>query len=76
MQLTAVMVPCNWLMQVICNLFMIQGLGVIGGSYVNMQDRDWKLRIFTGNEHPFGDRPVEPYVVPPRQVPELRPGEP
>ena len=44
MQLTVVMVPCNWLMQVTCNLFMIQGkgvteLGVIGGSYVNMQDR-------------------------------------
>ncbi|GFY83152.1 ribosomal protein L13 family protein [Actinidia rufa] len=36
-------------------------------------DRDRKLRIFSGNEHPFGDRPVEPYVMPPRQVRELRP---
>ncbi|PSS35284.1 50S ribosomal protein [Actinidia chinensis var. chinensis] len=36
-------------------------------------DRDRKLRIFAGNEHPFGDRPVEPYVMPPRQVRELRP---
>ena len=38
-----------------------------------MQDRDRKLRIFTGNEHPFGDRPLEPYVMPPRTVREMRP---
>lgn len=38
-----------------------------------MQDRDRKLRIFAGNEHPFGDRPLEPYEMPPRQVRELRP---
>lgn len=37
------------------------------------QDRDRKLRIFTGSEHPFGDRPLEPYVMPPRQVREMRP---
>ncbi|KAJ8638965.1 hypothetical protein MRB53_015659 [Persea americana] len=36
-------------------------------------DRDRKLRIFTGSEHPFGDRPLEPYVMPPRQVREMRP---
>lgn len=38
-----------------------------------MQDRDRKLRIFPGSEHPFGDRPLEPYVMPPRCVRELRP---
>lgn len=38
-----------------------------------MQDRDRKLRIFPGSEHPFGDRPLEPYVMPPRRVRELRP---
>ena len=32
-----------------------------------------KLRIFTGDEHPFHDRPLEPYVMPPRQVREMRP---
>ncbi|KAL5793362.1 hypothetical protein ACOSP7_001956 [Xanthoceras sorbifolium] len=36
-------------------------------------DRDRKLRIFAGNEHPFGDRPLEPYEMPPRTVRELRP---
>ncbi|KVH92842.1 hypothetical protein Ccrd_005100, partial [Cynara cardunculus var. scolymus] len=36
-------------------------------------DRDRKLRIFSGSKHPFGDRPLEPYVMPPRQVRELRP---
>lgn len=36
-------------------------------------DRDRKLRIFPGSEHPFGDRPLEPYVMPPRCVRELRP---
>lgn len=38
-----------------------------------VQDRDRKLRIFPGSEHPFGDRPVEPYVMPPRKVREMRP---
>lgn len=38
-----------------------------------MQDRDRKLRIFTGDEHPFSDKPLEPYVMPPRQVREMRP---
>ncbi|KAF8011020.1 hypothetical protein BT93_J1603 [Corymbia citriodora subsp. variegata] len=36
-------------------------------------DRDRKLRIFTSGEHPFADRPLEPYVMPPRQVREMRP---
>ncbi|CAH9093290.1 unnamed protein product [Cuscuta epithymum] len=36
-------------------------------------DRDRKLRIFAGDEHPFGDRPLEPYIMPPRQVQEMRP---
>ena len=38
-----------------------------------MQDRDRKLRIFTGDEHPFADRALEPYMVLPRQVREMRP---
>ncbi|XP_031119539.1 uncharacterized protein LOC116022799 isoform X2 [Ipomoea triloba] len=36
-------------------------------------DRDRKLRIFAGSEHPFGERALEPYVMPPRQVREMRP---
>ncbi|XP_074590563.1 uncharacterized protein LOC141846419 isoform X2 [Curcuma longa] len=36
-------------------------------------DRDRKLRIFSGSEHPFTDRPVEPFVMPPRNVREMRP---
>ncbi|PNY06774.1 50S ribosomal protein l13-like [Trifolium pratense] len=36
-------------------------------------DRDRKLRIFPGSEHPFADRPLEPYVMPPRTVREMRP---
>ncbi|ONI17245.1 hypothetical protein PRUPE_3G148400 [Prunus persica] len=36
-------------------------------------DRDRKLRIFVGGEHPFGDRPLEPYLMPSRQVREMRP---
>lgn len=36
-------------------------------------DRDRKLRIFAGSEHPFGDRPLEPYMMPPRRVREMRP---
>lgn len=39
----------------------------------SIQDRDRKLRIFPGNEHPFGDKPLEPFVMPARQVRELRP---
>ena len=38
-----------------------------------LQDRDRKLRIFSRNEHPFHDRPLEPFVMPPRQVREMRP---
>ncbi|KAL0855905.1 hypothetical protein Bca101_061058 [Brassica carinata] len=37
------------------------------------EDRDRKLRIFEGNEHPFGDKPLEPFVMPPRTVREMRP---
>ncbi|CAN0924667.1 50S ribosomal protein L13 [Linum grandiflorum] len=36
-------------------------------------DRDLKLRIFADGEHPFHDRGVEPYVMPPRTVREMRP---
>ncbi|KAL0461764.1 UNVERIFIED_CONTAM: Transcription termination factor MT, chloroplastic [Sesamum latifolium] len=36
-------------------------------------DRDRKLRIFADSEHPFGDRPLEPYAMPARQVREMRP---
>ncbi|XP_004303996.1 PREDICTED: 50S ribosomal protein L13, chloroplastic [Fragaria vesca subsp. vesca] len=36
-------------------------------------DRDRKLRIFAGGEHPFGDKPLEPYLMPPRKVREMRP---
>ncbi|KAG6515836.1 hypothetical protein ZIOFF_026270 [Zingiber officinale] len=36
-------------------------------------DRDRKLRIFSGSEHPFADRPLEPFVMPPRNVREMRP---
>lgn len=38
-----------------------------------MQNRDRKLRIFADSEHPFGDRPLEPYIMPPRRVREMRP---
>uniref|UniRef100_J3MQM0 Ribosomal protein L13 n=1 Tax=Oryza brachyantha TaxID=4533 RepID=J3MQM0_ORYBR len=31
-------------------------------------DRDHKLGIFSGSEHPFHDRPLEPFVMPPQQV--------
>lgn len=36
-------------------------------------DRDRKLRIFADSEHPFGDRPLEPYIMPPQRVREMRP---
>uniref|UniRef100_A0A0E0EIA5 Ribosomal protein L13 n=1 Tax=Oryza meridionalis TaxID=40149 RepID=A0A0E0EIA5_9ORYZ len=36
-------------------------------------DRDRKLMIFSGSEHPFHDRPLEPFAMPPRQVREMRP---
>ncbi|XP_050382745.1 uncharacterized protein LOC126799560 [Argentina anserina] len=36
-------------------------------------DRDRKLRIFAGGEHPFGDKPLEPYMMPPRKVRGMRP---
>jgi large subunit ribosomal protein L13 len=36
-------------------------------------DRDRKLRIFNDGEHPFHDKPLEPYVMPPRRVREMRP---
>ncbi|MQM23610.1 hypothetical protein Taro_056678 [Colocasia esculenta] len=36
-------------------------------------DRDRKLRIFEGSEHPFGDRSLEPHVMPPGNVREMRP---
>lgn len=36
-------------------------------------DRDRKLRIFVDSEHPFDDRTLEPYIMPPRSVREMRP---
>lgn len=36
-------------------------------------DRDRKLRIFASSEHPFTDRPLESFVMPPRKVREMRP---
>ncbi|GKU99040.1 hypothetical protein SLEP1_g11953 [Rubroshorea leprosula] len=36
-------------------------------------DRDRKLRIFADVEHPFCDRLLEPYIMPPRKVREMRP---
>ncbi|KAK1670265.1 hypothetical protein QYE76_058424, partial [Lolium multiflorum] len=35
--------------------------------------RDRKLRIFAEGEHPFHDRPIESFVMPPRKVREMRP---
>lgn len=31
------------------------------------------MRIFADSEHPFGDKPIEPYEMPTRQVREMRP---
>lgn len=31
------------------------------------------MRIFADSEHPFGDKPIEPYEMPARQVREMRP---
>lgn len=50
----------------------LQG-GYLYYNFYLMQDRDRKLRIFAGDEHPFGDRPLEPYIMPPRNVREMRP---
>ncbi|KAI4366919.1 hypothetical protein MLD38_022720 [Melastoma candidum] len=36
-------------------------------------DRERKLRIFPGSEHPFVDKPLETYEMPPRNVREMRP---
>ncbi|XP_010539837.1 PREDICTED: uncharacterized protein LOC104813780 [Tarenaya hassleriana] len=36
-------------------------------------DRDRKLRIFAGNEHPFIDRPLDPSAMPSRRAREMRP---
>ncbi|XP_068657256.1 uncharacterized protein [Aristolochia californica] len=36
-------------------------------------DRDRKLRIFAESEHPFVDRPLEHFEMPPRKVREMRP---
>eukprot|EP00252_Welwitschia_mirabilis_P016053 TRINITY_DN35513_c0_g1_i1.p1 TRINITY_DN35513_c0_g1~~TRINITY_DN35513_c0_g1_i1.p1 ORF type:complete len:200 (-),score=45.08 TRINITY_DN35513_c0_g1_i1:266-865(-) len=38
-------------------------------------DRARKLRIFAGSEHPFTDKPLEYYEMPPRKVREMRPRE-
>jgi hypothetical protein len=47
--------------------------GAVAYVILILQDRDRKLRIFSGNEHPFHDRPLEPFVMPPRQVRQMRP---
>ncbi|KAG9440176.1 hypothetical protein H6P81_020341 [Aristolochia fimbriata] len=36
-------------------------------------DRDRKLRIFADGEHPFSDRSIVPFEMPPRKVREMRP---
>ncbi|WRX21145.1 hypothetical protein QQP08_013635 [Theobroma cacao] len=38
-----------------------------------IKDRDRKWMILAGSEHPFGDRPLEPFVMPPQKVQEMRP---
>ncbi|BBN20163.1 large subunit ribosomal protein L13 [Marchantia polymorpha subsp. ruderalis] len=38
-------------------------------------DRARKLRIFPDEIHTFGDKPLEPFVMPPRKVREMRPRE-
>ena len=38
-----------------------------------LQDRARKLRIFVDDKHPFADKPLQPYIMPPRNVRELRP---
>ncbi|CAM6084147.1 unnamed protein product [Calypogeia fissa] len=41
-----------------------------------LQDyRARKLRIFPDEVHPFTDKPLDPYVMPPRKVREFRPRE-
>ncbi|KAF7039024.1 hypothetical protein CFC21_049099 [Triticum aestivum] len=38
-----------------------------------LRDADRKLRIFAEGEHTFHDRPLEPFVMPPRKVREMCP---
>eukprot|EP00250_Pteridium_aquilinum_P021684 c25195_g6_i1 orf=1843-2412(-) len=38
-------------------------------------DRARKLRVFVGDQHPFADKPLQPFEMPPRNVRELRPRE-
>jgi large subunit ribosomal protein L13 len=37
-----------------------------------MQERARKLMIFSGSEHPFHDRLLVSFIMPPRQVREMR----
>ncbi|KAG6735275.1 hypothetical protein POTOM_062177 [Populus tomentosa] len=62
------MLPRNKLRDVRCS-FLFDNPFCIS----EMQDRDRKLRIFPDSEHPFADRPLEPYAMPPRKVREMRP---
>lgn len=39
------------------------------------QDRALKLRIFPDEQHPFYDKPLEPFLMPPRRIREMRPRE-
>jgi large subunit ribosomal protein L13 len=48
-------------------------MSLIYFSFISIQDRDRKLRIFAGIEHPFNDRPLEPFAMPLRNVREMRP---
>ena len=35
-------------------------------------DRARKLRIFVDDKHPFADKPLQPYIMPPLNVSELK----
>eukprot|EP00249_Psilotum_nudum_P008835 c21540_g1_i1 orf=436-696(+) len=38
-------------------------------------DRARKLRIFVDDQHPFADKPLQKFIMPPRKVREMRPRE-
>jgi large subunit ribosomal protein L13 len=48
-------------------------MNISGKFVILLQDRARKLRIFVDDKHPFADKPLQPYVMPPRNVRELRP---
>ncbi|KAF2614551.1 hypothetical protein F2Q70_00009480 [Brassica cretica] len=65
------MLPTNNLRDPLRSLVSCNDLEEVGSA--EHLDRDRKLRIFEGSEHPFGDKPLEPFVMPPRTVREMRP---